>query len=181
MGKTIYTIGHSIRTTKEFITILKSYDIDLLVDVRHYPGSRHCPQFGKARLKQSLERNDMEYKHLVELGGRRPPIKSMELNLGWRSLQFRGYADYMQSNAFKDALKELIDLMKRKKTVIMCAEAVPWRCHRSLVGDALLIRGFEVQDIFTKSKCKPHKLTPFAKVSGKNITYPMILTEFSQT
>jgi len=171
--KLIFTIGHSTRTTREFINILKSFDIEMLIDIRHYPGSRHCPQFGKSRLKQNLERNEIRYFHLESLGGRRRADKDSNLNAGWRSAQFRGYADYMQTKDFKKGLRELISLSKKSRVVIMCAEAVPWRCHRSLVGDALLARGFEVQDIMALAKSSPHKLTGFAKVSGKEVTYPL--------
>lgn len=171
-ARSIFTIGHSNRTTREFMSILKSFEIDLLIDIRHYPGSKHCPQFGKARLKASLKRNKMDYLHLEGLGGRRNPVKSEE-NAAWRNRGFRGYADYMQTKEFANSLKELMKIAKKKNVVIMCAEAVPWRCHRSLVGDALLLRGFNVVDIFTISKGRPHKLTPFAKVSGKKITYPL--------
>lgn len=169
--KLIYTIGHSTRSTREFIKIIKSFDIELLIDIRHYPGSRYCPQFGKSRLKATLKRHSIDYLHLEELGGRRKPEKT-PTNAGWRNSAFKGYADYMQTREFKTALKELMKLSKKQTVVIMCAEAVPWRCHRSLVGDALLIEGYEVLDIFDALKTKPHKLTSFAKVKGKKISYP---------
>lgn len=168
----LFTIGHSTHSTKEFVSILKAYDIDVLVDIRHYPGSRHCPQFGKARLKQTLSRHDIEYVHLEGLGGRRRPDKTSHVNDGWRSLQFRGYADFMQTDEFKENLKELIKLAKEKTVVIMCSEAVPWRCHRSMVGDALLVHGFQVIDIFNEKNARDHHLTAFAKVKKKEVTYP---------
>lgn len=174
MTKAIFTLGHSTRSITEFIKILKTYQVSLLIDVRHYPGSRHCPQFGKARLKRSLEENGISYIHMLELGGRRSVKKEMKLNLGWRSLQFRGYADYMQTKEFKHGLKELISLAKEQPTAIMCAEALPWRCHRSLIADALLARGFKVQNIFTARIIKPHVITSFAKVYRKNVTYPKL-------
>src|SRR4051794_30990230 len=118
--KLIFTIGHSTHTTREFIKILKSYGIETLVDVRHYPGSRFCPQFGKSRLKQNLRRNGINYLHLISLGGRRPAKKDSKLNLGWRSLQFRGFADYMQTKEFKLGLKELVSISKNSKVCIMC-------------------------------------------------------------
>lgn len=152
--------------------MLKAFSIELLVDIRHYPGSRHCPQFGKLRLKQNLKRHQIDYRHLENLGGRRKVEKNSSLNKGWRSAQFRAYADYMQTEDFKAAFKELLDLSKKQTVVIMCAEAVPWRCHRSLVGDALLINGYSVLDIFAHNKIKPHELTSFAKVKNKSITYP---------
>ena len=170
----IYTIGHSTHTTREFIKMLNSFEVDLVVDIRSYPGSRYCPQFGKARLKKNLLRNHIEYLHMRGLGGRRSVTKGMELNLAWRNLNFRGYADYMQTKEFKENLKELMRLSRQKTVVIMCAEAVPWRCHRSLVSDALLVHGFRVMDIFGILKTRPHKLTAFAKVYRRKITYPAV-------
>jgi uncharacterized protein (DUF488 family) len=156
--------------------ILKAYDIELLVDIRHYPGSRYCPQFGKSRLRESLKRNKIEYTHLLSLGGRRRALKDSSLNEGWRSAQFRGYADYMQTEEFNDGLKELIKLSKNQNVVIMCSEAVPWRCHRSMVGDALIAKGFEVIDIFSDKISRAHKITTFAKISkNKSVYYPAIL------
>ncbi len=152
--------------------MLKAFDIECLVDIRHYPGSRYCPQFGKARLRANLERNGIEYVHLLSLGGRRRVDNESEINVGWRSAQFRGYADYMQTKDFRDGLKELIKIAKEKVTVIMCSEAVPWRCHRSMVGDALLVYGFEVLDIMNVKSARPHNLTSFARVTGKKLTYP---------
>lgn len=171
---TIYTIGHSTHTTREFIKILKSFGITLLVDIRSYPGSRYCPQFGKARLTRNLLRNHIGYLHMEGLGGRRHVNKEMDLNLAWKNLNFRGYADYMQTKEFKENLKQLIKISKKETIAIMCAEAVPWRCHRSLVGDALLVQGIEVLDIFSIGKTKEHKLTSFAKVKRMQITYPLI-------
>lgn len=170
--KLIYTIGHSTRSTREFMSILKSFEIEMLIDIRHYPGSRYCPQFGKARLKASLKRNKIDYLHLEVLGGRRSTKKNSDENSAWRNKAFRGYADYMQTPEFIEGLEELMELATHKNVGIMCAEAVPWRCHRSLVGDALIIRKWDVQDIFDLKKSKPHKITPFAKVKGKKITYP---------
>lgn len=172
MKKKIFTIGHSTHPIAEFLKILKAFEISLLVDVRHYPGSKHCPQFGKERLKKSLSQAGIEYLHLLDLGGRRPPDKGRTQNLGWRSPQFRGYADYMSTPAFKKSLKQLIELSQKQTTVIMCAEAVPWRCHRSLIGDALLAKGFQVEDIFSANHSKPHGLTPFAKVYRRQVSYP---------
>lgn len=152
--------------------ILKAYDIEILIDIRHYPGSRYCPQFGKARLRQNLLRNGIEYVHLMSLGGRRSADKTSHQNDGWRSAQFRGYADYMQTREFKDGLKELIALAKKNTVAIMCSEAVPWRCHRSMVGDALIAHKFKVIDLFTEKNARPHGLTSFAKVKGTKVTYP---------
>lgn len=144
----------------------------MLVDIRHYPGSRHCPQYGKVRLRNNLLRNGIDYCHLVALGGRRKLNKESDKNAGWRSPQFRGYADYMQTKEFKDGLKELMSLAGKQQIAIMCSEAVPWRCHRSMVGDALLVHGFEVIDLFDEKNARAHKLTPFAKVKGKGVMYP---------
>ncbi len=172
--KLIFTIGHSTRSTREFMKILKAYDVELLVDIRHYPGSRYCPQFGKAKLKGSLKRNKIGYTHLLNLGGRRRALKDSTKNAGWRSAQFRGYADYMQTKEFKDGLKELMDLAKKQNVAIMCSEAVPWRCHRSMVGDALIARGFLVIDIFSEKISRDHKLTSFAEISkNKSVYYPL--------
>lgn len=170
--KTIFSIGHSTRKVKDFINLLKLHQIEQLIDVRHYPGSKHCPQFGKTRLKNSLEKNGIKYLHLENLGGRRSPDKKSALNNGWRSPQFRGYADYMLTKEFKDGLKVLMESAKKNQSAIMCAEAVPWRCHRSLISDALLVRGFKVFDIFSSTILRPHTLTSFANVYRKKITYP---------
>ncbi|MBC7714170.1 MAG: DUF488 domain-containing protein [Rhizobacter sp.] len=171
--KIIFTIGHSTHSIKDFIEMLDENQIEHLVDVRHYPGSKYCPQFGKVNLKNSLKKVGINYTHLEILGGRRRPTES-DLNSGWRSPQFRGYADYMLTKEFKEGLSQLIELAKKEKTVIMCAEAVPWRCHRSLISDALFIQGFEVMDIFNSTIVKAHNLTTFAKVYRKKITYPEI-------
>lgn len=170
--KRIYTIGHSTHPIEEFLEIIEAYKIELLVDIRHYPGSKHCPQFGKENLKSELEKHSILYIHLPELGGRRRPDKTSEVNSGWRSPQFKGYADYMQTHDFKMALQELMTLAQIYTTVMMCSEAVPWRCHRSLVGDALLLHKFNVLDIFSKTNFREHGLTPFAETDGRKITYP---------
>jgi uncharacterized protein (DUF488 family) len=168
----IFTIGHSTHALKEFMDMLEAYDVELLVDVRHYPGSRRFPHFNKERLQKSLNKRGIDYLHLEKLGGRRKLNKDSDLNLGWRSPQFRGYADYMQTIEFNEALKELMSVAKTKVTVIMCAEAVPWRCHRSLIADALLARKIQVFDIFNQKTARPHTFTPFAKVKGTQVTYP---------
>ncbi|MGZ3789875.1 MAG: DUF488 domain-containing protein [Bacteriovorax sp.] len=169
---TVFTIGHSTHPIQEFLEMLIKNQIELLVDVRHYPGSKYCPQFGKEKLKKSLSKVGINYIHLERLGGRRRPNKKSDLNIGWRSPQFRGYADYMLTPEFKEGLTELIELAKKERVAIMCAEAVPWRCHRSLIADALLVQGFEVVDIFSSTIDKPHHLTAFAHVYRKKITYP---------
>lgn len=171
--KLIFTIGHSTRSTKDFMKILKAFDIEILVDVRSYPGSRYCPQFGKVRLKNNLKRNEIEYVHILNLGGRRKALKDQELNEGWRSAQFRGYADFMQTEDFQQGLNELIAISKNKVAAIMCSEAVPWRCHRSMIADALIARKFNVIDIFNEKISKKHSLTSFAKIAkDKKVYYP---------
>lgn len=168
---TIYTIGHSTRPIDEFLHILHVYRIELLADIRTVPRSRHNPQYDGEALPRVLDQERIAYKHLAGLGGLRHARKDSP-NAGWKNASFRGYADYMQTPEFAQALEDLIGLAKEQTTAIMCAEAVPWRCHRSLVGDALLVRGIDVQDIFSDTNARPHKLTPWAKVSGLHITYP---------
>jgi uncharacterized protein (DUF488 family) len=167
----IFTVGHSNRSLKEFLEILEAYKLKLLIDVRTIPKSRHNPQFGGERLKKALEKRGIQYQHWAGLGGLRHTTKDSP-NKAWRNASFRGYADYMQTNEFKRNLRKLISRAKRKRLVMMCAEAVPWRCHRSLIGDALLAHGYAVEDIFTAASHRPHKLTSFAKVAKGNVTYP---------
>ena len=168
---TIFTIGHSTHPIDEFIALLKTYGIEQLVDVRTVPKSRHVPQFNSEALAEALGKQGIAYVHLKALGGLRHAKKD-SINTGWRNASFRGYADYMASNEFEQGIDRLIGLAKAKRTVIMCAEAVPWRCHRSLIGDALLARGITVEDIMSATSVRPHKLTEFAKVDGQQITYP---------
>ena len=170
-NNTIYTIGHSTRSIDEFNKILQAYEIKLVVDVRTIPASRHNPQFNENELKYDLERHDIGYSHLKELGGLRHTTKA-SINTGWTNLSFRGFADYMQTSEFMKGIALLIETSKLKQTLIMCAEAVPWRCHRSLIGDALVVRDIQVEDIMSEKTSKPHKITPWAKVDGVIITYP---------
>jgi uncharacterized protein (DUF488 family) len=167
----IYTIGHSTHPIDHFLHMLQAYSIETLVDVRTVPRSRHNPQFDQKNLEQSLRNAGMEYVHMASLGGLRHASKDSP-NTGWRNSSFRGYADYMQTESFEQAIEALIALSKQSRCVIMCAEAVPWRCHRSLVGDALLVRSLSVNDIMTEKTSQPHKLTPWARVDGTSITYP---------
>jgi uncharacterized protein (DUF488 family) len=169
--KLVYTIGHSTRPIEEFIDLLKQNRVSQLADIRTIPKSRHNPQYWQDKLSSSLERAGIAYVYLPGLGGRRRPSKD-SVNTAWRNASFRGYADHMQKEEFTTALAELMKLARRKRTAIMCAEAVPWRCHRSLVGDALLVRGFEVIDIISPTNNRPHVLTSFAKVKGMEISYP---------
>jgi len=167
----IYTIGHSTRELEEFVEILKAYGIELLADVRSVPRSRHTPQFNEDVLAEKLPAAGIGYTHLARLGGLRHTHKD-SVNLGWHNLSFRGYADYMQTEGFEAGLGELLKLAEDKTVAIMCAEAVPWRCHRSLIGDALLVRGVKVVDIFDENKIQDEVLTDFAQVAGTAVTYP---------
>jgi len=167
----VCTIGHSNRSIEEFIGLLRQNGIECLLDIRTVPKSRHNPQFGQDQLSASLADAGIEYRYLKGLGGLRRPLKDSP-NTGWRNTSFRGYADYMQTGEFAANVDAVVELGKRLKCVLMCAEAVPWRCHRSLVGDALLVRGVHVDDIIDARQRRPHKLTPFARVEGLSITYP---------
>ena len=167
----IYTIGHSTHTIEDFIALLKHHGITELVDVRTIPKSRHNPQFNEPELAHVLRNHHIGYRHEKDLGGLRHAHKD-SINTAWENLSFRGYADYMQTTAFAHGLQKLIEIAHHKTVAIMCAEAVPWRCHRSLIGDALLVHGFVVEDIFSMTSVKPHKLTPWAVVHGTQITYP---------
>lgn len=168
---TIFTVGHSTRPVEEFISLLSAHGVRQLVDVRTIPRSRHNPQFGQDQLGPTLERAGIHYLHMPALGGLRHAHLD-SLNTAWRNASFRGYADYMQTQPFADALEELIAAARKRTTAIMCAEAVPWRCHRSLIADALLVRGIDAEEIASATRTQPHKLTPWAHVSGKTITYP---------
>ena len=170
-NNTIYTIGHSTHSIDQFIKILQAYKIELVADVRTIHRSRHNPQFNENQLKLDLERHDIEYLHLEELGGLRHTTKT-SINTGWTNLSFRGFADYMQTPEFQKGIELLIKTSRLKQTAIMCAEAVPWRCHRSLIGDALVIRDIAVEDIMSEKIARQHKITPWAKVDGAIITYP---------
>lgn len=168
---TVYTIGHSNRSIEQFIALLDEHNIALLVDIRTVPRSRHNPQFGQDQLPDSLRASGIDYRYVKDLGGLRKSSADSP-NGGWRNASFRGYADWMQTDAFASAVDELIEAARAQTTAIMCAEAVPWRCHRSLVGDALLVRGIEVIDIMDPGSARDENLTPFAVVDGTSITYP---------
>lgn len=165
------TIGHSTRSLEEFVGILQAHGIQAIADVRTVPRSRRVPQFNAETLPRDLSAAGIEYFHLATLGGLRKTHADSP-NGAWRNASFRGYADYMQTPEFWAGIDELIAIATTKTTAIMCAEAVPWRCHRSLIGDAMLVRGWEVLDLMTVKSAKPHKLTPFAKHRGRRITYP---------
>jgi uncharacterized protein (DUF488 family) len=167
----VLTIGHSTRTLEEFIGLLQAHTVSRVVDVRTVPRSRHNPQFNKDSLADSLGKTDLRYVHMPGLGGLRQARRD-SINAGWRNASFRGYADYMQTAEFEQNLKKLIQLASKERIAIMCAEAVPWRCHRSLIGDALTVRGIRTEDIMSLTHRRPHALTPFAKVRGTTVTYP---------
>ncbi len=167
----IFTIGHSTRLVDEFIALLKTHGIERLVDIRTVPRSRHNPQFNADALPATLAVAGIEYEHSPGLGGLRHARKD-SLNTGWRNPSFRGYADYMQTPEFEGALGRLIEESKSRRLAVMCAEAVPWRCHRSLVADALSARGIEVLHIMGPGSPRPHVITPFAKLEGTRVTYP---------
>lgn len=165
------TIGHSTRTLEFFIRMLKAHEITMVVDIRTVPRSKHNPQFNKETLPDKLKASSIKYVHMPGLGGLRRPLPDSQ-NKGWKNNSFRGFADYMQTQEFEDNLKILIDLTGQERCALMCAEAVPWRCHRSLISDALVIRGIKVEHIMNLSRTQPHKLTPFASVKYLHITYP---------
>ncbi len=171
----VYTIGHSTHPIEEFIGMLKANSVQSVVDVRTVPGSRHNPQFGEGELAVSLPAAGIAYQRLKALGGLRhtPAAEAAAtVNGAWRNRSFRNYADYMQTPEFAAGVEELQALSKKQPVAIMCAEAVPWRCHRSLIGDALLARGVDVVDIMSPTSAKPHHLTGFAKVDGHRVWYP---------
>jgi len=167
----VFTIGHSTLPIERFIGLLRIYAIERLVDIRTVPRSRHNPQFNESALAASLASHGIEYVALPGLGGLRHPRKDSP-NTGWRNRGFRGYADYMQTGAFSGALESLMLMSREKRVAMMCAEAVPWRCHRSLVADALAVRGVPAIDILSETSQRPHKLTAFAQARGTQITYP---------
>jgi uncharacterized protein (DUF488 family) len=168
---TVFTIGHSTRPITEFINLLIAHGVQRLIDVRTIPQSRHNPQFGREQLSSSLEQAGIQYTHMPGLGGLRRPRKD-SLNTGWRNANFRGYADYMQTTQFEENLSRCIELAQEEQVVLMCAESVPWRCHRSLIADALLARGIDVQEITSPTDARPHALTPWARVDETKVTYP---------
>jgi len=167
----IFTIGHSTHPISKFIEVLKVHEIKRIVDVRTIPKSRHNPQFNSVELEESLRAEGIDYLHMPGLGGLRHARKDSP-NTAWRNASFRGFADYMQTEEFGINLEKLIEIAHHDRVAIMCAEAVPWRCHRSLIGDALLVRGVDVLDITGTHSVHPHTLTPWAKVEGTKITYP---------
>ncbi len=168
----IYTVGHSNRRIEDLLAILKARNIGTLVDIRTIPKSRFNPQFNTGEIGKSLKAEGIDYLHMPSLGGLRKSIGAASPNMAWENASFRGFADYMQTSEFEPGLASLIAITSKSTIAIMCAEAVPWRCHRSLVSDALTARGVEVQHLMSPTKAQPHRMTPFAKVDGSRVTYP---------
>jgi uncharacterized protein (DUF488 family) len=168
---TVFTVGHSTRSLEAFVDLLRAYGVERVEDIRSVPRSRRNPQFNAEALAPALSSAGVDYELLKALGGLRHAHKDSP-NQGWRNASFRGYADYMQTEAFTEGLQRLIDLSARQRVAIMCAEAVPWRCHRSLVADALLVRDIPAVEILSETSWRPHALTPFARVEGARLTYP---------
>jgi len=169
--RAVFTICHSTRSVHEFIALLSAHHIELVVDVRSVPRSRRNPQFNRETLPESLQAAGIGYEHVATLGGfRRSSPQST--NAGWRNASFRGYADYMQTAAFAAAIERLAERAEHTRLAVMCAEAVPWRCHRSLIGDALVARGIRVEEIISTNRTQLHAMTPFAHVEGTAVTYP---------
>ena len=168
----VLTIGHSNRTWKDFLELLRVHRIKRVIDIRSIPRSRHNPQFNRTALSTKLRAARISYVHLRKLGGLRHARRNSP-NMGWRNTSFRGFADYMQTSEFEAGLHRLIKLAGQKRSAMMCAEAVPWRCHRSLIADALTVRGIRVHDIMSMKHSQVHSLIPFARVQGHRITYPV--------
>ena len=166
----VFTIGHSTRSLAAFIRLLKAHHVERVIDVRRIPKSRHNPQFSREKLAPALHRARIHYRHLPDLGGFRHPRPDSP-NTGWRNASFRGYADYMQTPKFQVSLDCCIGLAKRERAVLMCAEGVPWRCHRSLIADALIAKGMQVKEITSRLRARDHVLTPWARVQGAHVTY----------
>jgi len=171
---TVWTIGHSTRSIEEFIAILKSFAIEALVDVRSFPGSRRYPHFNKEHLRESLSSEGIEYLHWPELGGRRRARPDSQ-NLAWRNESFRGYADYMETENFRAAIEQLVEFASAKRCAIMCAEAVWWRCHRSLISDYLKARGTNVVHIIDAGKSQEHPFTTAARIIDGRLSYRGVL------
>lgn len=167
----LWTLGHSTRPLDEFLGLLQAFDIQLLADVRTTPYSRRNPQFHSSALAKSLAGAAIAYRHMPKLGGRRKSRRD-SANAGWRNESFRGYADYMETQAFWDGLEDLMAMGHKQSVAIMCAEAVPWRCHRTLIADALVSRGWTVRHIISSSSLKAHACTPFARLQGNRLIYP---------
>jgi uncharacterized protein (DUF488 family) len=171
MKPSIFTIGHSTRSSDELIELLQAHGVEEVVDVRSIPMSGYNPQFNTDTLAASLEQASLRYKHLKRLGGLRH-AKRNSINLGWQNASFRGFADYMATQEFSEGLAALMKIGSARKTAIMCAEAVPWRCHRSLIADALCKKGWIVRHIMSPASAPKHRLTPFLRVKRGQLVYP---------
>ena len=169
--QTLYTVGHSTRTTRELLELLRAHGVEQVVDVRTIPRSRHNPQFNRPALSRALHAGKLGYRHLKALGGLRH-ARADSISLGWRNASFRGYADYMQTEEFAAGKARLERIARGRPTAIMCAEALPWRCHRSLIADALTVAGWRVLHIQSRRTARPHRRTPFLRVSGGTLRYP---------
>ena len=168
---TVFTIGHSTHTLAELVALLRAHGVARVIDVRTVPRSRHNPQFNREDLARDLRNRRIGYRHMKALGGLRK-TRADSPNTAWRNASFRGFADYMQTDAFAAALARLIELAAQKPTAILCAEAVPWRCHRSLIADALTARGIEVRHITSRTHAGRHVLSPMARVKSGRVWYP---------
>lgn len=166
----IWTIGHSTRTIEEFMDLLRQHRIEILVDVRHFPGSRRVPDFNKDVLRRALAAAGIRYEHMVELGGRRP-VRPDSHNLAWRNASFRGYADYMETQPFRDGIDRLLEVTRAGRTAIMCSEAVWWRCHRSMIADYLKAAGVLVFHILGPNKTQEHPYTSAARLVSGRLSY----------
>ena len=167
----VYTVGHSTRSIEQLVELLRAHEVTRLIDIRTVPKSRHNPQFNLEEMPAALEPYGIAYEHQSALGGLRHARKD-SINTAWENASFRGYADYMQTEEFAAALEDLVGTSQAETVAIMCAEAVPWRCHRRMVADALVARGLEVLHIYTATKVEAHRLTPFARIDGTRVTYP---------
>lgn len=167
----VLTIGHSARTVEDLTRLLRAHGVTRLVDVRAYPRSRRNPQFNRETLPDLLAAAGISYIHRSGLGGRRRPRPNSP-NVGWRNASFQAFADYMQTPEFEAHVEQLVEMARRERIALMCAEAVPWHCHRSLIADALVVRGLRVEHILSEVRSQVHTLTPWAQVDGTRITYP---------
>ncbi len=172
MPHTIWTVGHSNRSLEDFLALLRSQAIALVADVRRFPGSRLHPQFNRERFAAALAEAQIDYQHFAGLGGRRSRSKGPSPNQAWRVTSFNAYADHMQSDEFQQALAALMEQAARRPTAMLCSEALPWRCHRRLIADALLARNWQVLDILSPTQTKPRTLTEFARIEGGQVIYP---------
>jgi uncharacterized protein (DUF488 family) len=168
----VYTVGHSTRRQADLVDLLRRHEIATLADIRRFPGSRRNPQFNREQLAKALSVVGIRYVHLERLGGRRQVQNESSPNDGWRNAAFRAYADFMLTGEFEVGLKQLMSLAREGQLALMCAEATPWRCHRSLLSDRLTARGIAVSHILNPERVEPHNLTPFARVEGEQVTYP---------